>query len=86
MTDIERIAELTSTDVATVRLLLQQNNCPFGTAIRKDDSRRYTYILYPAKVKELFGFDLKGVEHDKHSTCTCTERKYSNNAYKQYHT
>ena len=70
MNDIERIAKLTSTDAQTIRLLLQQGQCEFGTAIKVNNSRRYTYILYPEKVKELFGFDVKGrIEHDKEHSC-----------------
>ena len=64
MNDIERIAKLTSTDVQTIRLMLQEG-CDFGTAIKLPNSKRYTYVLYPTKVKELFGFEVRGVEHDK---------------------
>lgn len=69
MNDIERIANLTSTDIQTIRLMLQ-NGCDFGTAIKKPNSKRYTYVLYPEKVRELFGFEVKGkVEHDKRFSC-----------------
>jgi hypothetical protein len=71
MNDIERIARITSTDVQTIRLMLQQG-CEFGTAFKVPNSRRFTYLLYPEKVRELFGFDIKGkVQDDKEHNRAC---------------
>ena len=57
MTTIEKIAKAAGCDVQSVRLLLQQENCKFGTAFKANGSKHYTYILYPVKVKELFGVE-----------------------------
>ncbi len=51
---VKRAAELLKMDVLTVRLILQQG-CPWGTATRLGDSKHYTYIIYDAEFKRLFG-------------------------------
>lgn len=55
MTTIEKIAKAAGCETQTIRLLLQRKDCVFGTAIKREGSKHYTYILYPEKVKELFG-------------------------------
>lgn len=60
MSLISEIAKVTHTDAQTIRLALQQG-CEWGMAIKKPDSRVYTYILYPAKVKELFNVEVNSV-------------------------
>ena len=55
MSNIDKIAESCGSTPQTIRLLLQREDCKFGTAFKKPDSRVYTYVLYPQKVLELFG-------------------------------
>ena len=57
MTTIEKIAKAAGCETQTIRLLLQRKDCVFGTAIKREGSKHYTYILYPEKVKELFGVE-----------------------------
>lgn len=53
---INKLAEVTGYSALTLRLGLQLNKFPFGTAFKSDESNgKYTYVLYPAKVKEYFG-------------------------------
>lgn len=65
MNAIKKIAQVTHTDAQTIRLALQQG-CEWGMAIKKPDSRVYTYILYPAKVKELFNVEVNSVGNGTH--------------------
>lgn len=51
---VKKAAELLKMDVLTVRLLLQKGQ-PWGTATRLGDSRHFTYIIYDAEFKRLFG-------------------------------
>ena len=51
---VKKAAELLKMDVLTVRLILQQG-CPWGTCLRLGDSKHYTYIIYDAEFKRLFG-------------------------------
>lgn len=68
MTGIERIARASGCDVQTIRMLLRSEKCVFGTAFKKEGSKNFVYILYPAKVKELFGVDVaERTEHDTRS-------------------
>lgn len=57
MTWIEQVARATGLTVQSVRLALQAG-WEIGTAIKLNDSRIYTYIPYPAKIKELIGIDI----------------------------
>ena len=66
MTGIERIARASGCDVQTIRMLLQSDKCVFGTALKKEGGKNFIYILYPQKVKELFGVEV--VERSEHDT------------------
>lgn len=66
MTGIERIARASGCDVQTIRMLLQSDKCVFGTALKKEGKKNFIYILYPQKVKELFGVEV--VERSEHDT------------------
>lgn len=47
---INDVAQRLGCSPQTVRLGLQRGELPFGTAIKT--SSKYTYILYPEKIKE----------------------------------
>lgn len=66
MTGIERIAKASGCDVQTIRMLLRSDKCVFGTALKKEGGKNFIYILYPEKVKELFGVEV--VERTEHDT------------------
>ena len=72
MTGIERIAKASGCDVQTIRMLLQSDKCVFGTALKREGGKNFMYILYPEKVKELFGVEV--VERSEHDT-----RNHGNN-------
>lgn len=52
---INDIAKALGVSPETVRVGLQQNVYPFGCAFKKDGNQNYSYVLYPAKVKEYLG-------------------------------
>lgn len=52
---IDDIAQALGVSPETVRMGLQQNVYPFGTAFKKPGRQNYTYVLYPAKVAEIVG-------------------------------
>ena len=53
---IDEIARVTHTDAQTIRLAMQQG-CEWGMAVQRPGSKRYTYIPYPNKIKELFNVE-----------------------------
>lgn len=55
---IKDVADALSVSSETVRAGLQLGVYPFGTAFRQDGSKRYTYVLYPKKVREYVGDEL----------------------------
>lgn len=38
-----------------LREWLKTPGCPIGTAFKPTDSTHYTYVIYPARIDELFG-------------------------------
>lgn len=75
MTWIEQVAQATGLSVQSVRLALQ-NGWEIGTAIKLDDSRVYTYIPYPQKIRELLGIeiDVTGGKDDEKSYSVLNDR------------
>lgn len=50
---VKDVAEMLGTTEMTIRLGLQQGMFPFGVAYKtKDSNKNYTYVIFPAKVKE----------------------------------
>lgn len=52
---VEKVAEITGHSPQTIRLGLQQGVFEFGAAFKRPDSNRYTYVIYPEKVYDLYG-------------------------------
>ena len=53
---IAEVAEMLDTTPLTIRIGLQQGVFPFGEACkRRADSKNYTYIIYPEKLREYCG-------------------------------
>ena len=52
---INDIAKALGVSPETVRIGLQQNVYPFGTAFKKPGKQNFTYVLFPEKVKEYIG-------------------------------
>ena len=75
MTWIEQVAQATGLSVQSVRLALQ-NGWEIGTAIKLDDSRVYTYIPHPQKIRELLGIevDVTGGKDDEKSYSVLSDR------------
>lgn len=59
---ITDVAKALSVSPETIREGLKQNVFDFGTAFKKPGKRNYTYVLYPAKVKEILG-DVANVQN-----------------------
>lgn len=50
---LEEVAKLLGVSVPTVRIGLQQGVFDFGVAFKRTpESRHYTYVIFPEKVKE----------------------------------
>lgn len=59
---INEVAKMLDTTPLTIRIGLQQGVFPFGVAFkRRADSKNYTYIIYPEKLREYCG----GKEYEK---------------------
>ena len=53
---IKEVAELIGTTPQTLRIGLQKGIFPFGAAFKtKAESKNYTYVIYPEKVREYIG-------------------------------
>lgn len=52
---VERVAAITGHIPQTIRIGLQQGIFDFGVAIKRPNSNRYTYIIYPEKIYQLYG-------------------------------
>jgi hypothetical protein len=50
---VNEVAEALGVSPQSVRIGLQRGALPFGSAVKT--SSKYTYILYPEKVKEYIG-------------------------------
>ncbi len=72
MNYIRKIAQATGTSEQTIRLAMQQG-CEWGMAVKHPDSRVYTYIPYPEKVKELFNVEVNDCIVPGGSDKQCTD-------------
>ena len=64
---VNDLYKLTGICPQTIRVGLQQQLFPFGTAFKLPGNKKYTYVLYPEKVKEYFGLteeDLKKLKEE----------------------
>lgn len=53
------VAQAQGCDVRTLREAMKQHVIPYGTAFQSEGSKtKYTYLLFPMKVKEYLGLDL----------------------------
>lgn len=53
---VEEVAKMLGVTPLTVRIGLQQGVFDFGVAFKtREDSKHYTYVIYPEKVKEICG-------------------------------
>ena len=55
---VKRAAALIGVDAQTLRVALQKNIVPFGTAWK--NGKRYTYVIYPQKFEEYTGVKIGG--------------------------
>lgn len=51
---VKELARITNRNEQSIREWLKKPDCPVGTAIKKDGSSQYFYIIYEKKVGELF--------------------------------
>ena len=51
---VAELAKIVGRNPQSIREWLKKPDCPVGTAI-KTKGKNYLYIIYPEKVKELFG-------------------------------
>ncbi|WP_368217589.1 hypothetical protein [Blautia obeum] len=49
-------ARVLKMDCQTVRLLLRQNQVPWGMAFKRPGSTQYSYLIYAEPFKQLTGF------------------------------
>lgn len=49
---VEDVAKKLGKSPQYIRICLQRGLLPFGTATKMPHSSRYTYVIYPKKVKE----------------------------------
>ena len=57
MSDVQKVAKALGTSEQTIRRGFEQKALPFGAAVRCE--KRYAYIVFPEKVKEYLGIDLR---------------------------
>lgn len=55
---VQQVAELMGIDAQSLRIGLQQDKIPFGTAWKAEGSTKYTYIIYPKKFTEYTGIKI----------------------------
>lgn len=54
--EIKAVAKLLNVSESTIRIGLQQGIFDFGVAFKRTpESKHYTYVIYPEKVKALCG-------------------------------
>lgn len=51
---VKELAQITGRNEQSVREWLKKPDCPVGTAVKRDGSTQYFYIIYEKKVGELF--------------------------------
>lgn len=57
---VQDVAAMLGVNPQTVRVMMQQGLCPFGTAFKKEGSKHWTYVLFPEMVHRYCG----KVEHE----------------------
>ncbi len=55
---VQQAAELMGMDAQTLRIGLQENALPFGTAWKSLNAKNFTYVIYPKKFTEYTGIKL----------------------------
>ena len=55
---VQQAAELMGMDAQTLRIGLQENAFPFGTAWKSPNAKNFTYVIYPKKFTEYTGIKL----------------------------
>lgn len=53
---VSTAAKVLHMDAQTVRLLLRENQVPWGTAFKKPGSNQYSYLIYSEPFKQLTGY------------------------------
>lgn len=53
---VSTAASVLKMDAQTVRLLLRQNQVPWGMAFKRPGSTQYSYLIYAEPFKQLTGF------------------------------
>lgn len=53
---VSTAARVLKMDCQTVRLLLRQNQVPWGMAFKRPGSTQYSYIIYSEPFKQLTGY------------------------------
>lgn len=51
---VKELARITNRNEQSIREWLKKPDCPVGTAVRREGSAMYFYIIYDKKVRELF--------------------------------
>lgn len=52
---VEEAAKIIKASPQTIRVGLQQGIFEFGVALKRPESNRYTYVIYPERVYDLYG-------------------------------
>ena len=58
MQRIDQVAHALGKSPQTIRVGLQLDKYPFGMAYRREDSSRYTYVLWPPLVRQYVGINI----------------------------
>ena len=53
---VSTAAKVLKMDCQTVRLLLRQNQVPWGIAYRRPNSKQYSYLIYSESFRQLTGY------------------------------
>lgn len=54
---VSTAASVLKMDAQTVRLLLREDQVPWGTAFKRPGSTQYSYIIYAEPFKQLTGYE-----------------------------
>lgn len=61
---IQEVADAMGMDTQSIRVMIRENLVPWGTAIKKPGSTKYTYLISPVKFYEATGWK-KNVESEE---------------------
>lgn len=59
---VSTAAKVLKMDAQTVRLLLRQNQVPWGVAYKRPGSNQYSYLIYSELFRQLTGYKEAGNE------------------------